>query len=85
MVNEETKLRLESQYKKPECQAIYKLRKEKVEHPFGHIKHNLGAGAFLLKGLAGVKAEMALLTSCFNIVRMINILGVPKLMAELTG
>ena len=85
LVNEETKLKLEAQYKKPESQAIYKLRKQKVELPFGHIKRNLGAGAFLLKGLAGVKAEMALFASCFNIVRMINILGVPKLMAELTG
>jgi len=85
LANEETKLKLESQYKKTECQAIYKLRKEKVEHPFGHIKRNLGAGAFLLKGLAGVNAEMALLTSCFNIVRMIGILGVVPLVAKLGG
>lgn len=85
LVNEETKLKLEAQYKRPECQAIYKLRKQKVELPFGHIKRNLGAGAFLLKGLAGVNAEMAILTSCFNIARMIGIFGVVTLISKLVG
>ena len=85
LVNEETKLKLEAQYKKPECQAIYKLRKQKVELPFGHIKRNLGAGYFLLKGLAGVNAEMAILTSCFNIARMIGIFGVATLVGKLVG
>jgi len=83
--NEATKLKLEAQYKTPESQAVYKLRKEKVELPFGHIKRNLGAGAFLLRGLAGVNAEMSLLTSCFNIARMIGILGVASLIAQLKG
>lgn len=85
LVNEETKLKLEAQYQKPECQAIYKLRKQKVELPFGHIKRNLGTGAFLLKGLAGVNAEMAILTSCFNIARMIGIFGVVTLVSKLVG
>lgn len=85
LVNEETKLKLEAQYKTPECQAIYKLRKQKVELPFGHIKHNLGAGYFLLRGLAGVNAEMSILTSCFNIARMIGILGVVPLISKLVG
>ena len=60
-------------------------RKAKVELPFGHIKRNLGAGAFLLRGLDGVNAEMSLLTSCFNIARMIGILGVVPLIAKLVG
>lgn len=81
--HEETKLKLEKRYKTDASRAIYKLRKERVEHPFGHIKRNLGAGAFLLKGLDGVKAEMALLASCFNLARMIGILGVPALVARL--
>ncbi len=85
LVNEETKLKLEAQYKKPECQAIYKLRKQKVELPFGHIKSNLGAGAFLLRGLDGVNAEMSLLASCFNIRRMITLFGVLPLIAKLVG
>ena len=85
LVNEETRLKLEAQYKKPESQAIYKLRKEKVELPFGHIKHNLRTGGFLLRGLDGVNAEMSILTSCFNIARMIGILGVVPLIAKLAG
>ena len=85
LVNEETKLKLEAQYKTPECQAIYKLRKQKVELPFGHIKRNLEAGYFLLRGLEGVNAEMSLLTSCFNIARMIGIFGVVPLIAKLAG
>ena len=80
---EETKLKLEEQYQTDESQDIYKLRKERVEHPFGHIKRNLGAGAFLLKGLDGVRAEMALLSSCFNLARMITLIGAQKLVAAL--
>ena len=63
----------------PENQEIYKLRKQKVELPFGHIKHNLGVSGFLLLGLAGGKAEFSILTSCFNITRMMRLLGTEKL------
>jgi hypothetical protein len=71
--------KLEAQYEEPESQEIYKLRMQKVELPFGHIKRNLKVNAFLLRGLDGVKAEMSLLASCFNISRMITILGVEGL------
>jgi transposase len=77
LVHEDLKIKLEHQYNKESSQAIYKLRKEKVELPFGHIKRNLGVTSFLLRGLEGVKAEMSLLASCFNITRMINLVGVP--------
>lgn len=83
LVHEDLKLKLEHQYNKEPSQAIYKLRKEKVEHPFGHIKRNLGVTAFLLRGLEGVKAEMSLLASCFDITRLINLVGVPLLVAKL--
>lgn len=84
LINEETRQRFESQYKQPQSQAIYKLRQQKVEAPFGHIKRNLGVNAFLLRGLDGVKAEISLLASCFNISRMITIFGVPTLISKLT-
>jgi len=83
--NEDIKIKLEKQYKHETSQAIYKLRKQKVELPFGHIKRNLGVNAFLLKGIDGVRAEMSLLASCFNIVRMINIIGVTTFAAKATG
>jgi transposase len=75
LVNEETKKALERIYESPEGQEIYRRRKMRVEHPFGHIKRNLGAGAFLLRGLEGVNAEINILGTCFNIARMISILG----------
>ena len=76
---------MERQYNTEQSQAIYKLRKQKVELPFGHIKRNLGVSAFYLKGLDGVKAEMSVLSTCFNIARMISIIGVPVLIAKLTS
>jgi len=85
LINEEVKLKLEEQYRKEESKAIYKHRKEKVELPFGHIKRNLGVNAFLMKGIEGVKAEMSLLASCFNIARIITIIGVPALLSKLAG
>ncbi|MFH1613133.1 MAG: hypothetical protein ABIB46_05375 [bacterium] len=50
------KIKLEKQYLSDESQKIFKLRKQKVELPFGHIKRNLGVQSFLLRGLGGVKA-----------------------------
>lgn len=67
--------RLEARYASEEGQALYKKRKEKAELPFGHIKRNLGGTAFLVRGLSMVRAEFALLASCFNIARMITLLG----------
>jgi len=81
--NEEMREKLEAQYEEPECQEIYKLRMQKAELPFGHIKRNLNVNAFLLRGLEGVKAEMSLLASCFNVSRMITILGVEGLVKKL--
>ena len=81
--NEEMREKLEAQYEEPESRKIYKLRMQRVEVPFGHIKRNLKVNAFLLRGLDGVKAEMSLLASCFNISRMITILGVEGLVKKL--
>jgi transposase len=85
LFHEDLKIKLEHQYNTEPSQAIYKLRKEKVEHPFGHMKRNLGVTAFLLRGLEGVKAEMSLLASCFNITRMIKLVGVPLLVTKLAN
>lgn len=83
--NEEIKKQLEDQYTQETNQTIYKQRKEKVELPFGHIKHNLGATSFLMRGRDGARAEISILASCFNISRMISIIGITELIARLTG
>ena len=77
--------KLEEIYQKEENQKVYKLRKEKAELPFGHMKRNLGAGQFMLRGRKGVNAELSLLSTCFNIARMITIIGIPMLITKLNS
>jgi hypothetical protein len=77
---EEVKLKLEGQYASSEGQAIYKLRKQNAEHPFGHVRRNLGVQYFLMRGRDGVKAEASLLATCFNLARMMTLIGVPALL-----
>ncbi len=81
--NEETKLKLEAQYEASYSQEIYKRRKMKVELPFGHIKRNLKTDCFHLRRKDGVQAETSLLATCFNMARMITILGVGSLIEKL--
>lgn len=75
LIQEEVKEKLERQYEQPESQEIYARRKTRVEHPFGHIKRNLGITNFLLRGREGAQAEISIAATCFNIVRMITLFG----------
>ena len=83
LINEEYKRVLEKQYLEPGSQAIYRRRKEMVEHPFGHIKRNLKVDAFLMRGREGVLAEVSTLATCFNLRRVISILGMPGILGIL--
>ena len=85
LINEEVRERLKLQYGQSASQEIYKLRQQKVELPFGHMKRNLKVNAFLMRGRDGTKAETSLLATCFNMARMITILGVPVLVEKLTS
>ncbi len=85
MKEEELMQELEEIYESSEGQEKYKLRQQKAELPFGHIKSNLGAGQFLLRGREGVNAEFSILSTCFNISRMITIFGIPELISRLNG
>ena len=75
LADEQLKEKIEKQFNEPESQAIYRRRKETVEHPFGHIKHNLGIKNFLLRGREGARAEISIGATCFNIARMITLFG----------
>lgn len=79
LLKEDLRQEFEHQYALPANQEIYKQRKQKVELPFAHIKHNLGVRGFLLRGLDGVRAEFSIMTSCFNITRMIRLLEPERL------
>ena len=85
LLKEEVRQKLEAQYEEPSSQEIYRLRKQKVELPFGHIKHNLKFDSFLLRGLKGAKAEASIISTCFDLVHMITLLGVPALVKELNA
>jgi len=78
---EETREKLEERYRQADAQDVYRRRKLRVEHPFGHMKQNLGLRAFLLRGLAGVKAEAAMAATCFNLARIMTLIG-PETFAE---
>jgi transposase len=54
-----------------------------VEHPFGTIKQPMNQGYFLTRGFEGVKAELSLTMLAYNIKRVLNILGVEKLIEEM--
>ena len=62
-----------------------RTRRETVEHPFGTIKARMGATHFLCKTLPKVATEMALCVLTYNLTRVLNILGVQKLMAAITA
>jgi transposase len=58
-------------------------RKELAEHPFGTIKHWMGQGFFLMRGMNKVSAEISLSVLAYNLKRVMTIIGVPKLLDQL--
>ncbi len=82
LVKERQRQRYEALYYREESQRLYRLRKEKVEHPFGHIKRNLGVQSFLMRGIAGARAEISILGACFNVRRLVTIFGATALMEK---
>jgi len=73
---EEVREHLEARLEMPDAKLLMRRRKMRAEHPFGHIKHNLGLRIFHLRGLRGVGVEMALASTAFNLTRMINLIGI---------
>ncbi len=62
---------------------IMKKGKQIVEHPFGTIKFWNHQNAFLMKGLEKVRAEFSLSTLAYNMKRIINLVGVEKMIEAL--
>jgi len=62
-----------------ERKAEYKRRQAIVEHPFGTIKRQWGYDHTLLKGLKKVNGEFAIILLCYNLKRVISILGIKGL------
>jgi len=55
---------------------LYRTRQNLVEHPFGTIKRQWGYGHTLMKTIPKVKTEFSIITLCYNIRRVMSILGV---------
>jgi transposase len=58
---------------------MMKRRQQLCEHPFGTMKRAMNSGYFLMRGLKKVRAEMSLPVLAYNIKRVLNLLGVPKM------
>lgn len=63
-----------------ENKELYKQRQMMVEHPFGTIKRNLGFTYFLTRGNENVKSESYMHFFTYNLIRVVNIVGVKELM-----
>ena len=57
-----------------------KIRRQTVEHPFGTIKAWMGATHFLTRTLGRVSTEMSLHIPAYNMKRVINIVGIDRLL-----
>jgi transposase len=58
-------------------------RKCLSEHPFGTVKRAMGSSYLLLKGIAKVTGELSLTFMAYNMKRMINELGIRRILAIL--
>lgn len=83
LVLEDLKEKFEALYEG--SKEIYARRKTRAEHPFGHIKRNLKTDGFMLRGRDGVQAETSLLATCFDLRRMMTIMGISGLIERLTA
>jgi len=62
---------------------LYKRRKELSEHPFGVVKRKWNYYQYILRGKEKVTGETALMFLAFNFRRVLNILGVKKIIESL--
>jgi transposase len=62
-----------------------RTRRETVEHPFGTMKMRMGATHLLCRTLPKVATEMALCVLTYNLTRVLNIVGVEKIMEAIAA
>jgi Transposase DDE domain len=63
---------------------VIRRRQQLSEPPFGTIKRAMGHSYFLMRGLNKVGAEMSLTVLSYNIKRVVNLIGVKKMIEALT-
>ncbi len=65
--------------------AMMDRRKALAEHPFGTLKCRAGYRHFLVRGFAKVRGELGLMVLCYNFTRVLNIIGLERLVAWLAA
>jgi len=86
--HEATLERHRARMRTPEAEQIMRRRKALAEHPFGTLKCRAGYRHFLVRGFHKVRGEWSLMMLCYNLTRVLNILGLKRwlaLMAEITA
>lgn len=58
---------------------VMRRRSGLVEHPFGTLKRRAGYHHFLVRGFDKVRGEWSLMALCYNLTRVLNILGAERL------
>jgi transposase len=64
-----------------EGKQMLRLRRMLIEHPFGTMKRAFNQGYVLLKGLRKVKGEVGFTMLAYNMRRVINVVGVGRLVS----
>jgi transposase len=62
---------------------LMRRRSAIVEHPFGTLKCRAGYRHFLVRGFNKVRGEWSLMALCYNLTRVLNILGFERFMASI--
>ncbi|MEN6356584.1 MAG: IS1182 family transposase [Armatimonadota bacterium] len=73
--------RMREKMSRPGCKTLYGLRKQIIEPVFGQVKHNRGFRKFLLRGVNGATAEMALIFLVHNLLKCIGKAAISSLVA----
>lgn len=63
--------------------GLMNVRMAAVERPFAVLKQIMGLRRFLCRGMEGAKAEMGLGILSYNLARMVNEVGVPRLLVAM--
>ena len=66
-----------------QAKTIMRRRAALAEHPFGTLKCRAGYRHFLLRGFDKVRGEWSLMALCYNVTRMLSILGFDGFIARL--
>lgn len=64
--------RMREKMSRPGCKILYGLRKQIIEPVFGQAKHNRGLRKFLLRGINGATAEVALMFLVHNLLKCLK-------------